>query len=468
MKIAITYSITKNLELAKRHREEHAILKDKGVLGSDKRMDKNIDTGGRVVILDWKTKQEVFSTAIRSAMGIDYSDEMFYIASRKDNAIYVVDHSLRAKKSIGNRNFNDLHSLVRTNSGLMLTSSGIDSIIEVDLNGNSLWMWCAVENGFNLNPIGDIRVIDKTADHRMLDYSTLTQTTHITSATYTDEKEEKVLATLFHQGAVIEIDKKSGKTRTVIEGLSAPHSVQKFGNSFMISDTNANRILLLNLKDTVIKEIYGDFKWVQDARPLTNGNFIVADANNNRILEINSRGAIVDEFHHSRNFKLFNVIEIKHLQSREKFKEVGTTGVFLTYTSANYETSMELLRQRGLRALTYQEALALLVKNLDLKEELKGKKWFYLADQSGTQLSGFYTINEHEELVPKRGNAEETLFAWKGSRPLSLGVHADDNQRIKERRFVLVANYTGDAVAPAVVGVKIGTNVISFKTGKPK
>lgn len=144
-----------------------------------------------------------------------------------------------------------------------------------------------------------------------------------------------------------------------------------------------------------------------------------------------------------------------------EFREVGSTGVFMSDTKANQENSLRLLQQNGLRALSYQEALVKIDQTPELKEQLQGR-WLYL-DGKGTELSGFYVFNEKGEFTKIAGPAilkkglgdlEKIVFVLKGSQPLSLLVQPDDFARYGGFRFGIYATYGHTDVAGVVVGVK--------------
>ncbi len=140
-----------------------------------------------------------------------------------------------------------------------------------------------------------------------------------------------------------------------------------------------------------------------------------------------------------------------------KFSElVGDTGVSLRIAKpkngANYADSMKMLADDGLRALTYQEALPLLMKDEKLKNSLKGT-WFWLAGQ-GMDKDGLFTITEEGELVKGKGSSvETTVRVWGGKQPLSLYVDSDDYAADFGRRFLLYANGRSGDAAPVVLGV---------------
>lgn len=145
-----------------------------------------------------------------------------------------------------------------------------------------------------------------------------------------------------------------------------------------------------------------------------------------------------------------------------KFSAVDNTGVFMANTKANQKDSMSLLKQNGLRALSYQEAFVKIDKNPKLKDQLKGK-WVYLKGE-GSELSGFYMFNDKGELSKisgpailkkGKGDLEKIVFVLKGSEPLSLLVQTDDFARYGGFRSGIYARYGHTDIAGAVIGVKI-------------
>src|SRR3989442_10596316 len=120
--------------------------------------------------------------------------------------------------------FNALHSISRTRHGYLVASTGLDLLLEFNREGEILWEWWATDHGFEETPTGRHRVLDKSADYRTVQYGTLSQTTHVNSAA--ELPDGRILASLFHQGAVIVIDRETGPWQVVLEGLDHPHAVR--------------------------------------------------------------------------------------------------------------------------------------------------------------------------------------------------------------------------------------------------
>jgi hypothetical protein len=118
--------------------------------------------------------------------------------------------------------FNALHSISRTRSGYLVASTGLDLLLEFNRDGEILWSWWATDHGFESTPTGRRRKLDKSADHRTIKYGTLTQTTHINSAA--ELPDGRFLASLFHQGMVIAIDRvgRTGPQRKESKPRQAP------------------------------------------------------------------------------------------------------------------------------------------------------------------------------------------------------------------------------------------------------
>ena len=119
---------------------------------------------------------------------------------------------------------------------------------------------------------------------------------------------------------------------------------------------------------------------------------------------------------------------------------------------------MKLLSEAGLRPLSYQELLPLLMEDEQLRNTLKGKR-FWIAGQ-GMNKNGIFTIDEKGELVPllqgffkKKTSVEQKVRVFSGNQPLSFGVDSDYGAADLGRRFNLLADVVPQFVAPVVVGV---------------
>ncbi len=130
-----------------------------------------------------------------------------------------------------------------------------------------------------------------------------------------------------------------------------------------------------------------------------------------------------------------------------RFRQAGT--LFVSDQGMNYEQSMRLLADNGLRPLTYQEALS---RAPELIKSLKGK-WFFL-DGKGITENGIHAFDAHGELIKPIGNEtyDQKVYVWSDNRPLAFSVLTDDRGY---SRFEIIAIYGSDRIAQAVVGVEI-------------
>lgn len=314
MQIMASYYITKNLSSIREHWEKFGLLRKNGIVETTMVTDKVMEKGGRITIIDWDNKIETTEVDFKRPVGFDFDCQNFYIASTGENKIYITDLNFKVERVIECKYFSDLHSLNRTKNGILVASSGIDALLEFDFEQKLIWSWFATENGYELDMLGKKTKVDMDLDHAKLDHPTLMQTTHINSAIYKDDEERKVLATLFHQGEVIEIDKNTCEIKTLLRGLKQPHSVYKDGNSFLVSDTNNGQVILFNAAGEILKTIKGDFNWIQDAIALRNGNYLIADANNHQLVEVDINSKIVSTFKYSLEYKIYNIREVTEQQ----------------------------------------------------------------------------------------------------------------------------------------------------------
>lgn len=182
--------------------------------------------------------------------------------------------------------FNALHSISRSRQGYLVASTGVDLLVEFNRQGEVLWTWWATDHGFDLTPTGQRRELDKMADQRVQKYGTLKQTTHVNSVA--ELPDGRVLATLFHQGTVIAIDRESGKWQTLLEGSDHPHAVRVLDEQhFTIADTVHGKALLVNLKGqkaSIETEVDAGTDWLQDCRYDARHNcWVLVDGKNSRI-----------------------------------------------------------------------------------------------------------------------------------------------------------------------------------------
>ena len=311
MYIVVSYLST-NFSQLKDHWQKHSVLLREGKHGSDKPFVKEL--GGRLEIIDWSTKEIVWAMSLDSPTGTyRLSHDLIMVNSLRLGAINLVSLSRKIVVSaIGNPAFNKPHSLVKTGSGFLVSSTGIDAIVEVDAKGSTLYSFFFTEHGYELDQLGRKRLIDINAKHQGVEYPSLHQTTHVNYARHLDRAETKIVATLFHPGELVVIDKLTGGVKVVLSGLLSPHNLKHACDKQILCNTSANTILILN-SDLAVVDQLGEglgMSWVQDAVYCEASNtIIVADADNHRLLELGWDGAIIDEYSFSPDNRIYEVSE---------------------------------------------------------------------------------------------------------------------------------------------------------------
>ena len=236
------------------------------VLGSRQKPDE--DPGGLLCLIeDLGATQKTLE--LRMAAGMVASEHGLFVTAF--NAIHEVDSQLTTlhANSITSPLFNALHSISRTRRGYLVTSTGLDLVLELSHSGEVLWSWWATEHGFERTPDGELRQLDKERDYRDVKFGTLQQTTHVNAVA--ELADGRVLATLFHQGMVIAIDRESGNWQPILEGLDHPHAVRVLDEQyFTVADTVNGKALLARLdssgKRALVEEsVDAGTNWLQDA-----------------------------------------------------------------------------------------------------------------------------------------------------------------------------------------------------------
>jgi hypothetical protein len=244
------------------------------------------DQGGLLCLLD-EMGYIQRSVELPMPAGMAFSDNGVFVASLEAIHELTPDLSIVQPNVVSSPAFNLLHSLSRTTRGYLVASTGLDAILEFTRDGQLLWSWWATEHGFVQTPTGEQRILDLTADHRGIKYGTLAQTTHVNSAV--EVPGNLVLASLFHQGMVIAIDRESGAWHPVLEGLDHPHSLRVLTEDyFTVADTGRGRALLVHLKDgrgKIEVEVGASTTWLQDCYyDYRHDRWILVDGKHSRII----------------------------------------------------------------------------------------------------------------------------------------------------------------------------------------
>ena len=327
--VAVSF-LTDQFHILRKHWKKYANKSDK-CTGTGKSLD-GIDgnregyeppLGGKFIIINWFNKEIVYQLDLDAPAGFFIDFNHLYIANNRLNYISIIDLKTRLEiRRINNRAFNCLHSIhLVEDQTILVTSTGIDAIIETNLQCETLNDWYATEHDYTLTPKGEQRNVSRDINHQHFIYPTLNQTTHINSAIILDE--QHFLATLFHQGLLVRIDRRSGKSKILLSGLKCPHGIKRFKSvteneiEWMLSNTKRNEILFLNNSFAIVRKMsFEDVNWLQDVSQIQNGHIIIADANNSRIIEIDPiLNTVTSEFSYSSDWRIYQISDLNDFKT---------------------------------------------------------------------------------------------------------------------------------------------------------
>jgi hypothetical protein len=196
---------------------------------------------------------------------IDFYAERLVLTA--GNELLLFDLNTRESVRVPSPWFGQLHSAVFSPDGgrIIVTSTGFESIIELDvMTRMSLWHWCAWHHGLSQGVSGhtihtkslagnaaggpEVQVLGEPVNlsrgTRPFGLPVRLQACHINQSIY---DAEDIFAVLFHQGAIIQIDRTSGSHAVRLSGLKYPHGLFRVGlNEYIISDTQSGRFCFLN------------------------------------------------------------------------------------------------------------------------------------------------------------------------------------------------------------------------------
>jgi hypothetical protein len=228
------------------------------------------------------------------------------------NAVHILDNDLVITRSLTHKFFAFLHSvaLSHDNKRILVTSSGYDSIIEIELDsGRETFIWHAWENGFNPDERGNWLTTVPETFRRLKEsgmspifidpvkygeqgINTLFRTAHPNVAVYDYFYSKPTLVvSIGHGGRLGRIDLETGDFSDLNLGLSTmPHGLRADGNGWYISNTTAGELWILDSKFEVTKII--DFKalpkrypeaaayeWLQNSVRVDHDTFLCIDSN---------------------------------------------------------------------------------------------------------------------------------------------------------------------------------------------
>ena len=311
MHVALSFPSTNFKDYLDFRRQNDKLL-DKGIFGA--KIPKPKPTGGKMLIVDWKQKNVVWEKFLPTPSGFIFHKDKLIVCDEIGDRVISVDKEGRGEENISHPLINYPHDIVLHNGNYLVTSTGLDIILEFNRRGKLKYRWSPLAWGYDKTPEGEKRIVDYEKDHRGIRYATLAQTTHINSAIYYDDRGEKLLSTFFHQGQLVLINRSTGEPQIILENLDHPHAIHKgIDNTFILSETGENKIYILdnNLKVVKIFQNIHGCEWIQDAIFTQNGTIMIGDANRSRILEVSYPDfKLICQYKYDPSLKLFKILDL--------------------------------------------------------------------------------------------------------------------------------------------------------------
>lgn len=98
-----------------------------------------VPRAGLLALFDLSSGELVWQRPLDSPSGVCFIADELFVNSMFGNQIFVLDHVLRVCRGFSASSMNDLHSMVATRRGMLVTSSGLDTVVEYDPYGDVLW-----------------------------------------------------------------------------------------------------------------------------------------------------------------------------------------------------------------------------------------------------------------------------------------------------------------------------------------
>ena len=284
------------------------------------------------------TNQEIL-TKVPEPRGIDSYGDIITFSS--ENKVHILHKD--QLKTLTNPWFSYIHTVDIERSSedkLLISSSGFDCIFEYDIhNKQCIYEWFAWENGFDhgIDPETGKRLyltrnqdvaskyetegknyllIDDPANQVL---PTAKRAAFINSVVYDLAEKNHFIATFFHEGAVYQIDRNSGQSEKILEGLVNPHGGMKLQSGKIMGTSTKGGEVVINTNNTQYRydfsnvpgkpEFLSDFEWIQNSIITKQGNIISIDSNRNSFVIFNTEKNLIDFIPYDENWAVQDIIE---------------------------------------------------------------------------------------------------------------------------------------------------------------
>lgn len=286
--------------------------KDKSRTGSVERREPAVGGIAHLKIKNGNLIESELMGKIIEARGIDLTD--VHLTFSSDNKVISFSAGSPQPAIIKNDWFSYIHTVKwnSTNNRLLVTSSGADILMELERDSWDVkWEWLAWENGINrgVNPeTGEEHILMRSPEKYVelkndqdiqvilienpseYPLPTALRAAFINCANY-DSANNEIIATLFHSGEVIKIDRFSAEYNSIIKGLTKPHGGESFEDGYLITDTAAGKVKYLEqnqLLSYVFSNLPGkhpdvkNLEWLQTSHS-TDNTIVTIDSNRSNL-----------------------------------------------------------------------------------------------------------------------------------------------------------------------------------------
>ena len=269
-----------------------------------------------------------------------------FLAVTVGNGVLFTDKNGGDEKQIKSPWFAQIHSLDASPDGrrLLVTSSGFDALIEFAIDDGALqWTWFAFEHEFGASSspwrvsrsqtdVEDLRRHGLRAllvedPHKHAGFGLPTQyRSHLNDARYIDQR--RIAATLAQLGHAVILDRQTERPEIVLTGLQAPHGFVPMQDGFVICDTQRGRMLQLDKRFNVRRQIYlsglggvtnrriDGVEWLQGAAHLRDDLFLLIDGARDCIWLIDVASRKYRKIAHSDRWRVHRVVPVRSQNSR--------------------------------------------------------------------------------------------------------------------------------------------------------
>ncbi len=285
-------------------------------------------------------------TRLKEPRGIDSFQDITSFSS--EDKVHIIQG--KTLKTLTNPWFSYIHTVDinrKNKDRILISSSGFDCIFEYSINDeHQTYEWFAWENGFNhgIDPETADKVFltrykevaeryeEENKKYKLISdpanqiLPTAKRAAFINSVVYDPTNPDNIIATFFHEGAVYEINRITGKATKMLDGLKNPHGGIKLkDNHFTGTSTTGGEIVTGNTeKQTRYSflnlagkpDFLKDLEWVQNSK-IVNQNFIAIDSNRNAFIIINPTKKLLSRVTFNPNWAIQDLV-VSDLNENQK------------------------------------------------------------------------------------------------------------------------------------------------------